>query len=159
MPPKVVHGARALVSIMDPTTGVSTIVGIFNNFSYGVTYDVQPAFILGRFSAAELGYTAMEPVQGTATGWRVVNHGPFVEPKLPQLQQLLSNPYIEIQVVDRQTLATIAQIHSVRASGFSTTIAARQLQEITMTYVGLLFDDESTTNAETQSPAGTGELP
>ena len=32
MPPKVMHGARAKVSIYDPTTGLAKIVGIWNNF-------------------------------------------------------------------------------------------------------------------------------
>ena len=50
----------------------------------------------------------------------------------------------------------MAKIHSVRPTGYSTTINARQLEEVTVTFRGLLVDDEDTTNAE--SP-GASTLP
>lgn len=154
--PKIMHGARALVQILDPNTNQPVTVGIFNNFSYGVNYDVQPAFILGRFSAAELAYTAMEPCQISAGAWRVIGHGAHVTAKLPKLADLLRHEYLEIQVVDRQTGRPIAKIHSVRPSGMSTNLTARQLEEMTCTYVGLLVDDEDTVNAELP---GSADLP
>jgi hypothetical protein len=36
----------------------------------------------------------------------------------------------------------------VRPTGYSTTISARNLEEITVTFVGIFVDDESTQNAE-----------
>lgn len=152
MPAKVFHGARALFQIMDPLTGPK-ILGIFQNVSYALTYDVSPAYVLGRYSAAELGYTAMEPVQVTATGWRVINHGPHADSKVPHLQDLLLHEYIELQVLDRQTNLPIAKIHSCRPTGYSETITNRQLADITVTFVGLLVDDESGANTESV-PAG-----
>jgi len=68
---KVLHGARAVLWIG------TTPVGIFNNVSYGVTYDISPVFLLGRTGAAELAYTGMEVVQVTANGFRILQHGPF----------------------------------------------------------------------------------
>src|SRR5678815_2471204 len=100
MPSKVVHGARAKVSIFDPQTGQARIVGIWNNFSYQVTYDVQPAFILGRFSAAELTTTGVEPVARTAQGWRVIDHGPFAEGRLSNIKDLLHQEYLLLTVHD-----------------------------------------------------------
>ncbi len=158
-PPKVVHGARAIVQLVDPNTGVGSNVGIFDNCSYSLTYDVQPAFILGRFSAAELGYTAQEPVPITCSGWRVISAGPHQLPGngmmggVPHLQDLLMNDYISLQVVDRQSGKPIATFSSVRATGYSTTIQARQLETVTVNFTGLLVDDESGDNTESPPAA------
>jgi hypothetical protein len=146
-------GARAKVSIYDPTTGQAKVVGIWNNFSYSVNYDVQPAFILGRFSAAELSTTGVEPVAISASGWRVVDHGPFVEGRLTNLKDLLLQEYLVLSVIDRQTGKTVATIHGCLPTGTSTTLSARQLQESTNSYMGLLMDDESTVNTEAASAA------
>lgn len=153
MPPKVMSGARAKVSIFDPATGLAKVVGIWNNFSYSVNYDVQPSFILGRFSAAELSTTGVEPVSISASGWRVVDHGPFVEGRLTNLKDLLVQEYLVLSVIDRQTGKTIATIHGCLPTGTSTTLSARQLQESSNSYMGLLMDDESTVNTEASSAA------
>lgn len=151
--PKVMSGARAKVGVYDATTGQTQIIGIFSNVSYGVTYDVQPAFILGRYTAAEIDYTAADIVQITASGWRVIGHGWHKEGRLPRVQDLLLHEYIELAVIDRQTEALggeprIAKIRNVRPTSGSGGFSARQLSESTHTFVGLLVDDEDTTNAE-----------
>ena len=53
---KTMHGSRAQL-IID-----GSIVGIFNSCSYGVTYDAQAIYVLGRFNAAEIALTGMEAV-------------------------------------------------------------------------------------------------
>lgn len=151
--PKVMNGARAKMGIYDPTTGQTHIVGIFNNVSYNMTYEAQPAYILGRFSAAEIDFTSADLVSITATGYRVIDHGPFVEAGVPKLQDLLLSEYITLVIIDRQREAVngdgrIATFRNCRATGFSTTISARNLEEITVNFVGISMDDESTANAE-----------
>lgn len=151
--PKVMSGARAKVGFYDPTTGETKIVGLFSNVSYGVTYDVQPAYILGSFSAVEIDYTAVEIVTITCSGFRVVGHGWHKEGRLPRVQDLLLHEYLEMTVIDRQQEALggeprIAKIRNVRPTSASGGFAARQLSESTHTFVGLLVDDEDTTNAE-----------
>ena len=144
-------GARAKLAVADPS-GNFHVVGIFNNVSWGLTYDVQPAYILGRYSPAELDYTAQEPVSITCSGWRIIGKGPHVSARVPRLQDLLTADYIELTVYDRASNdLPIAKFHSVRPTGFSTTLTARQLEEVTVTFVGLLVDDESTQNAESAS--------
>jgi hypothetical protein len=157
--PKVVHGARAVVRIASAGANAGTPVGIFSNFGYGLTYDVQPAFILGRFSAAELGYTGVEPVRCTATGWRVVNSGPHIAAQFPRVQDLLQHEYIQIDVVDRQTNKVIAIIKDVRPESYSSTIATKALTEVTHTFIGLLMDDESVDNVEGGEAAGAPSAP
>lgn len=153
MAARVMSGARARLGIFNPATGRTKTVGIFNNVSYGLTYDTQPAYILGRFSAAEIDYTAQELVNITASGYRVVDHGPHVEAGIPKLQDLLTHDYLTLAIMDRQKEVngqdgTIAKFHSVRPTGYSTTISARNLEEISCSFVGILVDDESTQNTE-----------
>ena len=142
---KIMHGARAQVSIN------GTPVGIFTNVSYGMTYDIQPAYILGRFSPAELTYTAAEPITLNCSGWRVVNVGPF-SPKggaMPQLKDLLTATDMTFTLTDRQTNTTIATVTGVRHQGFQTTVSARALEEMSLTFMGLILKDETATeNAE-----------
>lgn len=149
MTPKVMSGARAKLAIVDPATQQASVVGIFNNVSYGLVYDTQPAYILGRYSASEIDYTGMEPVQITCTGWRVIRHGAHKDAKVPALADLLTHEYLEMTVIDRQTDTRIAKFRNVRPTGYSTTISARQLEEVTVTFVAILVDDEDTENAET----------
>jgi hypothetical protein len=156
MPPKNMHGARARVHIIDRNTGQHIEVGIWNNFSYQVNYDVQPSFVLGRYSAAELTTTGVEPVSITAQGFRVVNHGPFETGRLTSVQTLLTQEYLRIYVLDRQTGKNVAVIDQCLPTGTSSTMSAKQLTESTCTYVGLLMDDESTDNAEA---AGAADFP
>lgn len=156
MPPKVMSGARAKVGVVDPNNGQLQVVGIYDNFSYGLQYDVSPAFILGRFTAASLDYTSVEPVNCTASGWRVVKHGAHVEGRVPNIKDLLTHEYIQIGVVDRQTLELVATIVDVRPTGYSTAFTARQLTQMTMSYMGILAGDEDTNNAE---PADSTNLP
>jgi hypothetical protein len=156
---KVMTGARALLGVYNPNTGSTTTLGIFNNVSFGLTYEVQPAFILGRYSAAELDYVAQDVVSIHCSGYRVVNHGPHVDGQLPKLQDLLNSDYIELAIVDRQLppgSAPIAHFRSVRPTGYSTTISARNLEEISMSFQGLLVNDESATNNEN---VGSADLP
>lgn len=148
MPAKTMHGARAQVIIADPNTGTSGVVGIFNSISYGLAFDVAEVSLLGRYSPDELVYTGAEAVNVTASGFRVIDAGPHVAGHVPDLASLLQHEYIELAIFDRQTNKRVAMIHSVRPTGYSTSISARQLEEITVTFRGLLVDDESTVNAE-----------
>jgi hypothetical protein len=149
MPPKVMSGARAKLGILDPATGQAQYLGIFNNVSYGLTYDAQPAYILGRYGPAEIDYTAQEPVNISASGWRVINHGAHADAKVPNLKDLLNHEYLTLTIVDRQNPnVNIATFRNVRPTGYSTTLSARNLEEITVTFVGIFVDDESTSNAE-----------
>jgi len=154
--PKTMHGARAQLIIADPNTGTSRVVGIFASVSYGLAYDVQDVVLLGRYSPDEIVYTGAEAVNVTASGFRVIGAGPHKAGGVPELSTLMQHEYLELAIFDRQTNQLIAKIHSVRPTGYSTTINARQLEEVTITFRGLLVDDEDTTN--TESP-GASTLP
>ena len=145
---KVVHGARAKVGVVDPNTGLVSIVGIFNNVSYNLTYDTQPVYIMGRYTAASIENVAAEPVALTCTGWRVVNAGAHVVAGVPKVADLLTSEYLQLVILDRQTGKKIATVRDVRPTGYSSSVGARQLTEITVGYMGIYCDDESTDNSE-----------
>lgn len=155
-PPKTVHGARCQVIIADPNTGTAQIVGLFNSISYSLAYDVQDVYLLGRYSADETVYTAQETVNVSASGFRVVGAGPHTGAHVTALQNLLTHEYLQLAVYDRQSNQLIAKISNVRPTGFSTSINARQLNEFSVAFKGILVGDEDVDNAE---PVGSSTLP
>lgn len=147
--PKVFSGARGKVYIENPNGGGNQLIGIFSNISYNVTYDTTPAYILGRWTPAEIDYSSVSPVNITAGGWRVVGLGPHEGGQLPRIQDLLLHQYLTIQIFDRETQEYVATIQFVRPTGFHSNVTARQLSDMTLSYVGILVEDEDVnTNAE-----------
>jgi len=143
------HGARAVVHIG------GTPVGIFSQISYSVTYDVQPVFTLGRFSAIEIVYTGAEPVSVSASGYRVISsdaegqRGPHGELSVPKLDELLNNEDTTICIYDRQNTAKpILNVIGIKPTGYSTSISRGGLQEISVNFVGLIASDETGAQAE-----------
>lgn len=148
--PKVLHGGRCMV-LRD-----GQVVGSFSGINYQVAYDVQAAVILGRATPAELAYTGVEPVTGTLSGWRVVDHGPHAGPGLPLVQDIFTAEYITLTVFDRVTNREVGSIESVRLGGASGGFAPRQLSEMGIPFQGLIMSDETAQNAE---GVGAPDLP
>lgn len=143
MAAKVMTGARAILSIAGQK------IGTFSNVSYAVQYDAAPIYTLGAYAPRETVFTAMEPVNFSCSGWRIIGNSPFTQQggSLPKLQDLMNAEYITIAVFDRSTEFTdkpIAVIGEARITGFSTNLVSRSPQELTISGVGILFDDEST---------------
>ena len=155
---KVLHGARAVLWMG------STPIGIFNNVSYGVQYDISPVFILGRTAAAELVYTGAEVIQVSASGFRILENGPFAvvdkdsgSSLIPKLQDVLNYQDIVVSLHDRletdPTKGVIMELTNVKPQGFTSSVGARGLQELTVTFLGLHLSDESGSNNEDPSAA------
>jgi hypothetical protein len=147
--PKVMTGARALVY------SGPNLIGTISNLSYNVAYDTQDAYLLGRLSAAEIGYVAVEPVTGSLSGFEVLDNGPHVI-GLPAVGDLLTADYTTIVVVDRNTNKRVAKIKGLKFTGRSGGKSARQFAEYGMPFKALLFSDETVDNAE---PSGSNDLP
>jgi hypothetical protein len=160
--PKVLNGARSIVSFTDSATGLSTPIGIFTSFDYSVGYDATPIFILGRLTAAEIEYTGVSPVSITASGWRTIDHGPHVSGKLPKIKDMLTSDYLTFTVMDRlDPTKTVCKITKVRATGYNTGLSAKGLQSMTLHYLGIFasLDDDGGTDNEPNLPGGTNDLP
>lgn len=161
MPPKVMSGPRALVGVYDPSTGKTRVIGLFSNISWNLTYETQAANILGAYAPVEIDYVGQNEIPITCSGYRVIDHGAHAEATVPKLQDLLTHEYIELTVIDRQRQAQgkdgrIAKFRNVRPTGYSTGVSTRNLSEMTVNFVGIKVDDESTTNEES---AGAASLP
>lgn len=156
MAAKTLTGARALVSIYNGNTGLTIDVGIWNSFSYSVAIDVSPVYLLGRYSPDELVSTAQEPVSITASGWRVLDHDAYSDGAVTDLKSLLTQEYIVLTVLDRQTNRALASIHGCLPTGFSAGFTSRELASQTCSYLGLLMDSETTINTEA---VGAATLP
>lgn len=154
VPPPIISGARAKVGFIDPATQQAEYVGIFNSVSMSVMYDIVPAYILGAYAPAALEYTGSQPVQVRASGYRAYDHGPFVDGHMPKLQDLMSTGYMVMQVLDRENGQVIGKITDCLCGGFDSAITAKQLEEMTLTYVGRFFGDESTGGDSQSDPMG-----
>lgn len=137
MQAKIMHGARAQMFVG------GKLVGIFTSCTYGVDLDVSPAFILGRFSPAELTITGQEAINITATGWRVIDNGPYVAAAMPKLQDLLLHDDISLSLWDRATQKLIMTVVGVRPTGWSTGLDNKAQQSVTVRFLGLRLSDES----------------
>lgn len=151
------HGSRAQVAIVGED-GTAHIIGIFNQVSWGVRYDSNPVHLLGRFSAAEIVLTGMEPVTVSCSGFRVVNNGPYKVAGVPKLQELLNHEDITISVFDRITGKALMTVIGVRPTGWNTQVAARGLADLSVEFVGLRLMDESDDSMQDESEGATPEF-
>jgi hypothetical protein len=132
------------------------VVGIFTSVQYGVQYDVAPVYALGRFGPQALEYVGMSPISVSCSGWRVIDAGPYskkVGNLVPKLQELLNAGDITLSLYDRQNSSKpIMEVFNCKSEGFSTSVANRSLQEISVNFVGLTFQDEE---GEQNEPGAT----
>ncbi|WNM70096.1 hypothetical protein [Myxococcus phage Mx1] len=146
---KTMHGSRAQVMID------GQIIGIFTNVSYGVRYDATPIFVLGRFSAAEIVLTGMEAINVSCSGFRVVDNGPYKVASVPRLQDLLNHEDISLSIFDRQTGKQVMTVVGVRPVGYSTSVAAKGIQDLSVEFMGLVLSDENDPNGQDETPGAT----
>lgn len=147
---KIMTGARAIVKVNETT------VGLFDSCSYSTNIGVEVPFILGRFSAAEITPTSYEAITIQCSGFRIVDNGIHVLPKVPKLQDLLNLEGVNITLVDRKddSKVLLSANGCVAVSG-SNSYNAKSNSRINVTYIGIVASDES----GIQSEAGATELP
>jgi hypothetical protein len=146
----ILTGARAQLMIN------GKIIGLFTSCSYSLNYDVNPAFILGRYSAAELTYTGQDVVSVDANGFRVIaesgnNTGPHTIASVPKLQELMTAGEITLALSDRKTGKVFMQVTGVKPVGYSSSVSARGVVELGCRFMGRLIDTEEGSNNESGS--------
>lgn len=154
-----IHGARAKVSLYDPLTGKSRIIGIWTSIDLDWAYDVRPSFILGRFSPAALTTVGVEPVNIRASGWRTLDHSFFKEGFITDLANLLNQEYLMLSVEDRDSGKTLARVQGCLPTGSSMSLPSKDLATGTNTYMGLLMSTEDFDGVEPEGPDGATALP
>ena len=141
IPPAILSGARIKVGF---TNGdASGFIGIYNNVTISVGYDIMPVYILGAYAPAALQYTGAQPIQIRASGYRALDHGPYVSGQMPKLQALMNTPYLTFTLIDRESGRKIGIIEDIYCGGFDSAVTAKQLEEMTLSYVGRFYSDES----------------
>ena len=139
----VMSGARAKLGFYNSDTQSVTYIGIYSSVSYNYGIDVQACYLLGRYSAASLENVSVDTVHISASGYRIVNHGPMAEGHFPRLDQLAQAGYLSMVIVDRQSDTIVANITQVKPVNYSGGFTMRTLASIDMTYMGILVSDET----------------
>lgn len=149
---KVFTGARAKVYVDD------VLVGIFDSCNYAVNHGAEPIHLLGRFSPSEIAVTSYEAVTVNCSGFRLINNGGHVLPKMPKLQDLLSLDGVTLSMVDRQGDADspIMTVIGCIPVNYSTGANAKATSRIQITYLGLRAADE---DGDQDESAGAVDLP
>jgi len=140
---RIFTGARAIIFIGENQ------VGLFANCSWSIRQDKAPAYVLGRFNPVEITSTSQEPVQMSLTGYRVVEHGPYANMGVKQLQQLLNDDDdFVVKVVDRRDATAIFTAEGCKVAGWSSGAAARGVSDVRVDVIGLKGFDESATGGD-----------
>lgn len=133
-------------------------VGTFSSVSYGVDYDVQDVYTLGKFNAQEIVYTGMSTINVQVQGFKVANFGPYADIQVPKLQDLLLHNDITLQITDRRNVGNKAEnvltVYNVRPVSYNTDHQIRSLSTLNVTFRGITLADDSDTDA--QQDSGTG---
>ena len=147
----ILHGARSKLGFYDGNQ--ITFVGLFADVSWGVTQDIQAAWILGRYTAADTEVVGQDLVQVTATGYRVIDHSWYNDAKFPKLVDIATRGYLVMTLQDRQTGRNIGEISKLRPASASVGFSPRMLSSVTHTYIGILYSDENAPNNDEDATA------
>jgi hypothetical protein len=147
-PSKIMTGARALIYVGGKQ------IGFFSSCDWSYQLRVEPAYILGRYSVAELTYTDAEVVTVRCAGFRpfdkTENFGPHQSLNggklVPTLAELASANSIDIVIVDRETNRAVMQVQEARCTGYNTSLRAREQQTISMDFMGKRVSAEGAEN-------------
>ena len=136
---KVFTRARAKVYVDN------VLVGIFDSCTYATNIGAEPIHLLGRFSPAEITPTSYEAVTVNCSGFRLINNGGHVLPKVPKLQDILRLEGVTLSMVDRQGDSSdpILTVHNCIPINYATGANARATSRIQVTYLGTRASDES----------------
>jgi hypothetical protein len=147
---QILTGARAKVQIVK--NGKAVTVGLFANCSWSVNQEKVPAYILGRYSPAEITPTSQEPVRMSLTGYRVVDKGPYDIGVATKLIDLLQEEDFGVQVIDRQTGKQIFKAEGCRVTGWSSGVASRGVSDLRIDVIGMIgFDEFSEKTGDNES--------
>lgn len=139
---KIMTGARAVFSIGGKE------IGFFSSCDWSYSVDVQPAYVLGRYSVAETTYTSAAPVTVRCAGFRAFD-GKAGDEKLgphqkagaaklvPTLNDLLNAQSVDILIVDRQTGKSMMRVINAKSTGYNTSLRAREQQTMSFEFMGM----------------------
>lgn len=129
-------GARVVFSIN------GTKVAYANAINYTVAHAHQPVDVLDQLAPAEYAETGYT-VNFTATMFRVTGASALALGLRPKLQNILTQPELTAQLIDRVTGQTLFLIERVKCTQEDMSVDARSLAQLTLSFVGIKQSDES----------------
>ena len=116
-------------------------VAFANSLNYTVAHAHQPVDVLDQLEPAEYAETGYT-VNFSATQFRVSNQSAMALGLRPRLQDILTQPELTAELVDRITGATLMLIQRVKCTQEDFNVDARSLGQTTLSFVGIKQDDE-----------------
>lgn len=116
-------------------------IAFANAISYSVQHNHQPVDVLDQldpFEYSETGYV----VNFNATLFRVPNQSAMALGLRPRLEDILTQPELTAELIDRDTGVTMMLIQRVKCTSEDFNIDARSLGQTTLSFVGIRQDDE-----------------
>jgi len=119
-----------------------TKIAFANALNYTVAHAHQPVDVLDQLEPAEYAETGYT-VNFTATLFRVSNNDAISLGLRPKLQDILTQPELTAELIDRVTGATLMLIERVKCTQEDFTIDARSLGQLTLNFVGIKQSTEA----------------
>lgn len=117
-------------------------VAYANAINYTVAHAHQPVDVLDQLTPAEYAETGYT-VNFTATMFRVSDQSALSLGLRPKLQNILTQPELTAELVDRITNKTIFLIERVKCTQEDFNVDARSLAQLTLSFVGIKMSDEA----------------
>lgn len=117
-------------------------VAFANAVNYTVAHAHQPVDVLDQLEPAEYAETGYT-VNFTATMFRVSNQSAMSIGLRPKLQDILTQPELTAELIDRITGATLFLIERVKCTQEDFNVDARALGQLTLSFVGIKMSDEA----------------
>lgn len=117
-------------------------VAFANALNYTVAHAHQPVDVLDQLEPAEYAETGYT-VNFTATLFRVSNQSAISLGLRPKLQDILTQPELTAELIDRVSGATIMLVERVKCTQEDMNVDARSLAQTTLSFVGIKMSDEA----------------
>jgi hypothetical protein len=117
-------------------------IAFANAISYTVAHAHQPVDVLDQLDPAEYAETGYT-VNFNATLFRVSNQSAIALGLRPKLQDILTQPELTAEMIDRITGATLFLIERVKCTQEDFNVDARSLGQLTLSFVGIKQSDEA----------------
>ena len=119
-----------------------TKVAFANAVNYTVAHAHQPVDVLDQLEPAEYAETGYT-VNFSATMFRVSDQSALSLGLRPKLQNILTQPELTAEMIDRVTGKTMFLIQRVKCTQEDFNTDARSLAQLTLAFVGIKQSDES----------------
>lgn len=117
-------------------------VAFANALNYTVTHGLTPVDVLDQLEPAEYAETSYT-VNFSASLFRVAGRSAIAVGLRPKLQDILTQPELTAELIDSKTNTTIMLMERVKCSQEDFNVAARDLGQVTLSFVAIKQSDEA----------------